>query len=70
MLLPDNKRKDLIYMGNNQTGVTELENQILTGERALFQGHDLRIKGTIFADGESPLKVCRRGIAPEGKPQY
>ena len=52
MPLPDNKRKDLIHM-------TELENQILTGERALFQGHDLRIKGTIFADGESPLKESR-----------
>lgn len=28
----------------------------LTGERALFQGENLRIYDTIFADGESPLK--------------
>ncbi len=34
----------------------EIRNQYLTGERALFQEHDLRIFDTIFADGESPLK--------------
>lgn len=28
----------------------------LTGERALFQGNNLEIYNTIFADGESPLK--------------
>ena len=28
----------------------------LTGERALFTAHDLRIEDTIFDDGESPLK--------------
>lgn len=27
-----------------------------TGERALFQGRDLKITNSIFADGESPLK--------------
>ncbi len=37
----------------------EIKNQYLTGERALFQGHDLRIIDTIFADGESPLKHSR-----------
>ncbi|MCC8044809.1 MAG: DUF3737 family protein [Clostridiales bacterium] len=31
----------------------------LTGERALFQGHDLKIRDTIFDDGESPLKESR-----------
>lgn len=30
--------------------------QYLTGERALFQGRDLEIRDTVFADGESPLK--------------
>lgn len=30
--------------------------QYLTGERALFQGENLEIKDTIFADGEFPLK--------------
>lgn len=30
--------------------------QYLTGERALFQGENLEIKDTVFADGESPLK--------------
>jgi hypothetical protein len=34
----------------------ELRQEFLTGERALFQGKDLRIYDTIFADGESPLK--------------
>ena len=28
----------------------------LTGERALFQGRDLEIYDSVFADGESPLK--------------
>lgn len=31
----------------------------LTGERALFQGKNLQIYDTIFADGESPLKESR-----------
>ena len=34
----------------------EIKQEFLTGERALFQGHDLRITDTIFDDGESPLK--------------
>ena len=33
--------------------------EFLTGERALFQGKDLEIHDTIFADGESPLKESR-----------
>lgn len=33
--------------------------EFLTGERALFQGKDLKIYDTIFADGESPLKESR-----------
>lgn len=37
----------------------EMKQQFLTGERALFQGHDLRIMDTTFADGESPLKESR-----------
>lgn len=37
----------------------EIRQQILTGERALFQGEDLQIYDTIFADGESPLKESR-----------
>ncbi len=36
--------------------MTEIKQEFLTGERALFQGKDLRIEDTIFADGESPLK--------------
>lgn len=47
-------------MNTNQNVVTEYSSQILTGERVLFQGHDLRIRDTIFADGESPLKESRR----------
>lgn len=34
----------------------EYNQAYLTGERALFQGKNLRIVDTIFADGESPLK--------------
>ena len=34
----------------------EYHQAYLTGERALFQGENLRIVDTIFADGESPLK--------------
>ncbi len=37
----------------------EIRQQFLTGERALFQGRDLRIFDTIFDDGESPLKESR-----------
>lgn len=39
--------------------VTEIRRQLLTGERALFQGRDLAIYDTIFDDGESPLKESR-----------
>ena len=34
----------------------EIRQGFLTGERALFQGENLQIFDTIFADGESPLK--------------
>ncbi len=43
-------------MKSTQKNSKEIRNQYLTGERALFQGHDLLIIDTIFADGESPLK--------------
>ena len=33
-----------------------IENEVLTGERALFQENGLEIEDTIFADGESALK--------------
>lgn len=34
----------------------QIKQEYLTGERALFQGKDIEIYDTIFADGESPLK--------------
>lgn len=34
----------------------EVIQQLLTGERALFQGENLIVKDSIFANGESPLK--------------
>ena len=34
----------------------EIRQEYLTGERALFQGENLKIYDSIFADGESPLK--------------
>ncbi len=36
-----------------------LEHKKFTGERALFQGHDLDIKYSTFFDGESPLKESK-----------
>lgn len=38
---------------------TVIEQQVLTGERALFKGRDLDIRYSTFADGESPLKESR-----------
>ena len=35
-----------------------IQNQMLSGERALFGKHGLYVKNTIFHDGESPLKEC------------
>lgn len=37
----------------------QIRQEYLTGERALFQGKDIEIYDTIFADGESPLKESR-----------
>ena len=36
--------------------LTVINQEFLTGERALFKGHDLHITNTVFDDGESPLK--------------
>lgn len=36
--------------------MNKIDQQRLTGERALFQGKDLEIINSIFEDGESPLK--------------
>lgn len=36
--------------------MNKIEQEFLTGERALFQGNNLEIYNAIFADGESPLK--------------
>lgn len=33
-----------------------IKQEYLSGERALFKSHDMKIEDTIFADGESPLK--------------
>lgn len=38
---------------------TTIDQQVLTGERALFKGRDLDIRRCTFADGESPLKESR-----------
>ena len=37
-------------------GMQELRDKKLTGERALFQGKNLKISDSVFYDGESPLK--------------
>lgn len=51
----------------------EINQEFLTGERALFQGKNLKITDTTFADGESPLKESSnielyRGSAKELPP--
>ena len=43
-------------MSTKKENKKEIKQEFLTGERALFQGADLKIYDTIFADGESPLK--------------
>ena len=52
-------------MGRERRGTGEMSKknevvqEFLKGERALFQGENLRIVDTIFDDGESPLKESR-----------
>ena len=46
-------------MADSTTGRTEVRQQLLGGERALFAAQGLRIVDTIFTDGESPLKESR-----------
>ena len=36
--------------------MTETKQKKLTGERALFASHDMRVVDCEFSDGESPLK--------------
>ena len=38
----------------------QIHQEFLTGERALFASNDMDIYDTIFDDGESPLKECRK----------
>lgn len=40
-----------------------IDQQFLTGERALFRGKDLLITNTVFDDGESPLKHSENIVA-------
>lgn len=37
----------------------KFKQQVFTGERALFAGHNLHVEHSIFEDGESPLKESR-----------
>lgn len=53
-------------MGINQAvrkedirGMEKIKQEFLTGERALYMGHELEIYDTIFDDGESPLKESK-----------
>jgi hypothetical protein len=38
------------------SGKKKIRQDFFTGERALFQGENLKIYDSVFADGESPLK--------------
>lgn len=40
----------------------EIKQEILTGERALFKGENLKIQDTVFCNGESPLKESKEVI--------
>ncbi len=42
-----------------RTGMKRIENQTLVGERALFASQDIVVLGSVFCDGESPLKESR-----------
>ena len=44
---------------NEATTKSRNPQQLLSGERALFQGRDLQITDCVFEDGESPLKESR-----------
>ena len=57
--LSESDQKGYKGMDCSEKKMPEIDNQVLTGERALFQGHDLLIQDTIFVDGESPLKESR-----------
>lgn len=46
-------------MTDSSEGRTEVRQQLLGGERALFAARDLRIVDTVFTDGESALKESR-----------
>ena len=48
----EQKKKGMVIIMEKK----EIRQEFLTGERALFQGKDLKIYDTIFDDGESPLK--------------
>ena len=37
----------------------KIERRMMTGERAMYQAHDVAIRETIFDEGESPLKESR-----------
>lgn len=45
-----------MFTRNGENNMREIRQEYLTGERALFQGNDIKIYDTIFAEGESPLK--------------
>lgn len=47
---------DSLFLRQGGIDVKLIDNEFLTGERALFMAKDLEIHNTIFDDGESPLK--------------
>ena len=51
-----NKRRPRREGAKRSEKMKEIRQERLTGERALFQGKNLAIYDTVFADGESPLK--------------
>lgn len=39
--------------------MTDINQKLLTGERACFKAENMTITQSVFADGESPLKESR-----------
>ncbi len=50
------KNMEKMFRIGDRENMKNINQKFLTGERALFQGKDLKIYDTTFADGESPLK--------------
>ena len=49
----------MLFSIKGEIKMTQIKEQYLTGERALFHAADMEVQDCTFADGESPLKESR-----------